>query len=306
VMPFGLTNAPATFQALMNQVFQPLLRKSVLVFFDDILIYSASWEDHWRQLREVLVIMRQHQLLAKLSKCSFAQSQVEYLCHIISQEGLHTDPTKLEAVAAWPKPVNVKALRGFLGLAGYYRRFIKRYGIISKPLTEMLKKDAFQWTKAAEMAFEQLKLTLCNPPVLALPDFQENFVVEADASYKGMGAVLLQEGRLIAFFSKAFGEKHLGLSIYEKEYLSIINAVEKWRPYLLGRHFTIRIDHHSLPFLLEQKITTALQQKGLTKLLGLDYSIQYKKGTENTAADALSRREPDLDPICNSISAVQP
>lgn len=153
VMPFGLTNAPATFQALMNQVFKPLLRKSVLVFFDDILVYSSSQEDHWGHLKEVLVIMRQHQLFAKLSKCSFAQPQVEYLGHIISEKGLQTDPTKLEAVAAWPKPLSIKALRGFLGLAGYYRRFIKEYRVISKPLTDMLRKDAFQWTTEAEEAF---------------------------------------------------------------------------------------------------------------------------------------------------------
>ncbi|XP_019163484.1 PREDICTED: uncharacterized protein LOC109159828 [Ipomoea nil] len=306
VMPFGLTNAPATFQALMNSVFKPLLRKFVLVFFDDILVYSPSWEVHWQHLREVLLTMRQHQLLAKMSKCSFAQTQVEYLGHIISQEGLQTDPTKLEAVAAWPRPKTVKALRGFLGLTGYYRRFIRAYGVLSKPLTEMLKNDGFKWGPKSDQAFEQLKSALCNSPVLALPNFQKDFIVEADASHKGMGAVLVQEGKPIAFFSKAFGEKHLGLSIYEKEYLSIINVVDRWRPYLLERHFAIKTDHHSLQFLLEQKITTALQQKGLSKLLGLDYSIQYKRGADNQVADALSRRDYDEGPVLNAISVVQP
>lgn len=151
-----------------------------------------------------------------------------------------------------------------------------------------------------------MKLALCQSPVLALLDFQKDFVVEADACYKGMGAILVQEGRPVAFFSKAFGDRHLGLSIYEKEYLSIINAVDKWRPYLLGRHFTIKTDHNSLQFLLEQKITTALQQKGLTKLLGLDYSIQYRKGSDNVGADALSRREHNVKATSNSITSIQP
>lgn len=183
----------------MNQVFRPLLRKSILVFFDDILIYSASRKDHWKHLREVMLIMRQHQLLAKLGKCSFAQPQVEYLGHIFSQAGLQTDPTKLEVVASWPKPRTVKALRGFLGLAGYYRRFIKAYEVISKPLTDMLRKDSFHWSQESERTFDQLKHALCHSHVLALPDFQREFVVEADASYRGMGAVLVQEGRPVVF-----------------------------------------------------------------------------------------------------------
>ncbi|XP_019160030.1 PREDICTED: uncharacterized protein LOC109156632 [Ipomoea nil] len=143
VMPFALTNAPATFQAPMNHVFQPLIRKTVLVFFDDILVYSPSLESHWKHLSEVLRIMRDNQLLAKLSKCSFAKREVEYLRHIISEKGLQTDPEKLSAVRNWPKPVNIKELRGFLGLTGYYRRFIKSYGTISRPLTDMLRKNAY-------------------------------------------------------------------------------------------------------------------------------------------------------------------
>ncbi|XP_019183954.1 PREDICTED: uncharacterized protein LOC109178857 [Ipomoea nil] len=306
VMPFGLTNAPATFQALMNFVFKSLIRKSVLVFFDDILVYSSSFEDHWRDLREVLGIMKDHQLLAKMSKCTFATSEVEYLGHIISEHGLKTDPAKLTAVAAWPKPTSVKGLRGFLGLTGYYRRFIKAYGTISRPLTNMLKKDAFQWSNESEVAFEELKKALCTAPVLTLPDFNKEFVVEADACYKGMGAVLMQGGKPVAYFSKGFGNKHLGLSIYEKEYLSIINAVDKWRPYLIGGHFIIRTDHQSLKFLLEQKITTTMQQKGLTKLLGLSYTIQYKKGVDNCVADALSRRDNQEQAELLAVSTVRP
>ncbi|XP_031104476.1 uncharacterized protein LOC116007955 [Ipomoea triloba] len=307
VMPFGLTNAPATFQALMNHVFKPLLRRFVLVFFYDILIYSPDLKAHWNHLRAVLQLMREHKLLAKLSKCSFAKEEVEYLGHIISGTGLHTNPSKLLVVVEWPKPTTIKGLRGFLRLTGYYRRFIKGYGIISKPLTNMLKKNSFQWESEADTAFETLKQPMCSAPVLALPDFNKTFTVEADACHKGMGAVLIKEGKPIAYFSKAFGDKHLGLSIYEKEYLSIINVMEKWRSYLIGRHFIIKTDHHSLKFLLEQKITTAIQHKGLAKLLGLQYTIQYKRGVDNCATDALSRRMVDHeDTAMNAISSVKP
>ncbi|XP_019184593.1 PREDICTED: uncharacterized protein LOC109179543 [Ipomoea nil] len=306
VTPFGLTNAPATFQALMNLVFKPLIRKTVLVFFDDILVYSPTLQKHWEHLKEILRIMRDNKLLAKLSKCSCAKREVEYLGHIIFEKGLHTDPTKLSAVASWPRPANLKELRGFLGLTGYYRRFIRSYGILSRPLTNMLKKDAFQWCEESETAFETLKQTLCSAPVLTLPDFDKEFVVEADSCYKGMGAVLMQEGKPIAYFSKGFGAKHLGLSIYEKECLSIINAVDKWRSYLIGRPFIIKTDHQSLKFLLEQKITTAMQQKGLTKLLGLNYTIQYKQGVGNCVANALSRKMEINQAEHLAISTVRP
>ncbi|KAJ4813235.1 polyprotein [Rhynchospora pubera] len=291
VMPFGLTNVPATFQSLMNCVFKPFLRYFVLVFFDDILIYSPDLDSHIKHLQLTLQTLRSNQLFAKLSKCVFATTQIEYLGFIISELGVATDPKKIEAMQSWPTPTTLKGLRGFLGLTGYYRKFIKNYGIISRPLTELLKKDGFLWNQQAQQSFKQLKLAMTQALVLALPDFSQPFTIETDACNVGIGAVLVQNKRPIVFLSKKLGVKSQSLSTYEKELLSVLTAVTKWRHYICTKPFVIKTDQLSLKHLLEQKINTAMQHKGLSKLLGLDYTIEYKKGCDNKVADALSRRE---------------
>ncbi|XP_039069068.1 uncharacterized protein LOC120215444 [Hibiscus syriacus] len=225
VMPFGLTNSPITFQALMNKLY--------------------DLKSHVRHLRAVLEVLKKNQLFAKRTKCFFGQKKVEYLGYIISKQGVAIDPAKIQAMQQWKLPKTLKSLRGFLGLTGYYRRFIKGYGEITKPLTIMLKKDQFQWTGESKVAFELLKNAMCHAPVLALLDFSKSFCLETDASSRGIGAVLSQE------------------------------------------------DHKALKHLLEQKLTTSIQKKGLTKLLGLDYVIQYRKGRHNLAADTLSKRDED-------------
>ncbi|WVZ52821.1 hypothetical protein U9M48_003843, partial [Paspalum notatum var. saurae] len=214
VMPFGLTNAPATFQCIMNEVLQPFLRKFVLVFLDDILIYSPTWDQH----------------LTHISQCGIFGAY-----HF-----------KTTAMQRWPTPTSVTELRGFLGLTNYYRRFVKNYGIIAKPLTQLLHKNQFQWSQEGDQAFHKLKEALTHTPVLALPDFIEPFTIETDACGDGIGAVLMQQGRPIAFLSKALSVKHLALSIYEKEFLAIILAVEKWRQYLQRQEFVIKTDHQSV------------------------------------------------------------
>ena len=260
VMPFGLTNAPSTFQGLMNSIFRQYMRKFVLVFFYDILIYSKNVEDHLDHVRIVLAILRTNTLYAKESKCSFGVTHVEYLGHIISGEGVATDPRKIEAVAQWPIPKSLKQLQGFLGLAGYYRRFVQGFGKIAQPLTVLLKSSGgFQWTVEAAQAFETLKQALVKAPVLALPDFSLSFVIETDASGVGIGAVLMQQGHPLAFISKALSATHQAWSAYDKEMLAILFAVKKWHYFLVSRHFIIRTDHQPLKYLMEQKITTPSQ-----------------------------------------------
>jgi len=289
VMPFGLTNAPATFQCLMNDVLAPFLRKFVMVFLDDILIYSPSLSVHLDHLRQVLDKLREHNLYMKKSKCSFAQLQLHYLGHIISGQGVATDPSKTADMLAWPVPQTVTDLKGFLGLTGYYRRFVKHYGLIAKPLTQLLKKKQFSWSPEAQLAFDTLKQAMVTTHVLALPNFEEIFEVETDASDVGIGAVLMQKGQPIAFLRKALGESHKHMSIYEKEFLALIMAVEKWRQYLQRQEFVIRTDHKSLSYLTAQNLHSDVQRKAMTRLMGLQFKVVYKKGKDNVAADALSR-----------------
>lgn len=200
-----------------------------------------------------------------------------------------TDPAKTEAMLKWPVPTTVTELRGFLGLAGYYRKFVQNYGLLAKPLTALLKKQAFLWSEPAQQAFQSLKQAMTNTPVLALPNFEKTFVVETDACNTGVGAVLSQEGHPVAYYSKALGVASQKTSIYEKEFLAIVMAVDRWRFYLSRAPFVIKTDHQSLCHLGDQHLTSDLQRKTMTKLVGLQFTIQYKKGVENTVADALSR-----------------
>jgi len=198
------------------------------------------------------------------------------LGHIVTERGVATDPLKIQAIMDWPLPQSLKQLRGFLGLTGYNRRFVKGYGSISKPLTLLLRKDAKGWNEEASKAFNQLKVLMTSAPVLALHDFTKAFVVETDASLTGIGVILLKEGHPIAFISKSLRPKQKTLSVYEREMLAILHAVTKWKHYLWGRHFHIHTNNIGLKYLLHQKMTTPAQHLWVVKLLGYDYDIEYK------------------------------
>lgn len=262
----------------------------MLVFFDDILVYSGTWRDHVEQLQKVLQLLEQHKWVANRRKCEFGRQWIQYLGHQISEKGVKMDKEKIKVVLEWEEPRTVKALRGLLGLTGYYRRFVKDYGKVAKPLTELLKRGRFERNDQAKAAMEKLKAAITSAPVLALPDFEQTFHIECDASGAGVGAVLMQGGKPIAYFSKALSEGSLSKSIYEKELMALVLAIQHWRPYLVGQKFMVHTDQRSLKYPLEQRITTQNQQNWVAKLLGYEFEIVYKVGKSNGAADALSRR----------------
>jgi hypothetical protein len=258
-MPFSLTNAPSTFQSLMNDLFKPVLRTFVLVFFDNILVYSPSAEEHLHHLRTVLGVLQTNHIFGKASKCRFGVSEIDWLGHLISNHGVWADPSKLSAMLQWPLPHSIKSVRGRLGLTGYYRKFIYDYGIITAPLTALLKKNAFHWTSSATTTFLNLKEVVTSPHVLHLLDFSKNFTIEYDACGTSLGAVVMQEGCPIAFLSPALKGQDLFLSTYEKELLSLVTTVQKWCPCLLGQSFKVETDQQALKSLLEQKVGTISQ-----------------------------------------------
>lgn len=278
----------------------------LLYFFDDILIYSSSYEEHLQHLHQVLTLLAKDQWVVNLKKCHFAKQEIHYLGHILSGQGIHTDPAKVTAVLQWPTPASIRELRGFLGLAGYYRKFVRHFAVIAKPLTNLLKKHVpFVWSSEHQLDFDTLKQALCSAPVLGILDFTKTFAIETDACHTGVGAVLLQEGHPLAYVSKPLGIKNQGLSTYEKEYLAILIAVDQWRSYLQLAEFIIYTDQKALTHLNDQRLHTVWQQKVFTKLLGLHYQIVYKKGADNSAANSLSRRAHPKHSCC-AMSVVTP
>nr|KYP36929.1 Retrovirus-related Pol polyprotein from transposon 17.6 [Cajanus cajan] len=279
-MPFSLANAPSTFQATMNQLFSSYLRRFVIIFFDDILIYSYSLDDHLQHLELVLHRLYSHKFYAKLSKCFFCKHSIEYLGHIVSSIGVHANPKKIKAMVYFPLPHTIKKLRGFLGITGYYRRFVKGYANIAFPLTEMLKRDSFHWTPESETAFKILKQALTSTPILALPNFSLPFEVETDASTKGIGAVLTQQGHPLAFFSKKLSHRMSNASTYVRELYAITQVVARWRHYLVGKKFIIKTDHKSLKELMSQVIQTPTNNTILQNSWGMNLTLYTVPGSQ--------------------------
>ena len=290
VMPFGLSNAPASFMHLMNETLRSFINKFVVVFFDDILIYSKSIQEHAEHLKAVLGALRKQKLYVKLSKCLFAQPDVEFLGHIISQKGVGTDPKKTDSISKWPLPKNISELRSFLGLANYYHRFIKDFAKIAAPLNDLLKKDVtYEWDNNCEKAFTELKNKLISAPVLSIPDQSKPFTLHCDASDLAIGAVLSQDDHPVGFTSRKLIEAELNYPVHEKELLSIVNAIKVWKHYLLGNQVIIYTDHKPLEFFNSQKSLSRRQARWMELFAEINYRIIYKKGVDNSAADSLSR-----------------
>lgn len=252
----------------------------------------------------MLNTLLQESLIANQKKCVFAQPSLDYLGHIIYVEGVAADPSKVHAIEQWPTPKSVKEVRGFLGLKGYYHHFVKNYGLLARPLTELLKKVVFHWGQTESDAFTTLKLTMVSLSVLAMPNFDKLFVVESNASGTGIGVVLMQEGHPIAYFSRALSSSSRLKSVYERELTTIVLAVQKCCQFLLGRHFIILTDQQSIQFIVDQRLVASDQIRWVVKLLGYDFEVQYKIGASNRVADALSRRGEGDELLLQVISMV--
>ncbi|CAL9239482.1 unnamed protein product [Arabidopsis halleri] len=254
VMPFGLTNAPSTFMRLMNHVLRAFIGIFVVVYFDDILVYSKSLSEHIEHLDSVLNVLRKEELYANLKKCTFCTDNLVFLGFVVSADGVKVDEEKVKAIKDWPSPKTVGEVRSFHGLAGFYRRFVKDFSTIAAPLTEVIKKDVgFKWEQPQEEAFQSLKEKLTNAPVLILPDFLKTFEIECDASGIGIGAVLMQDQKPIAFFSKKLGGATLNYPTYDKELYTLVRALQTWQHYLWPKEFVIHTDHESLKHLKGQQ-----------------------------------------------------
>ena len=300
VLPFGLTNAPATFMHLMHQTFREQLDSFVIVFLDDILIYSKTLAEHKQHVKQVLEILRKEKLFAKESKCELFKTEVEFLGHIVGRDGIRMMEDKVKAVQDWPTPSKVEHIRSFLGTAGYYRRFIKDFSKIAAPLSDLTKENVkFEWTSKQEEAFRKLKQAIATAPVLALPDPNLPFVVHTDASGFALGAVLQQDQgkglQPIAYLSKKMLDAETRYPVRDQELLAIIHALKSWRQYLYGKKFTIKTDHHSLKYLETQPHLSNREARWKDLLAQYDYVIEYVEGKENVVADGLSRRPDHTD-----------
>ena len=300
VLPFGLCNAPGTFMHLMQQIFRDHLDNFVIVFLDDILIYSKTEADHEKHLKIVLELLRKHKLYGKKSKCEFFKQRVSFLGHVVSSEGVSMEQDKVQAVRDWPIPTSVHDVRAFLGLSGYYRRFVQGFSSIAAPLSELTKHDqVWEWTPKHQQAFQQLKDALSHGPTLILPDEKLPYVVSTDASGFAIGASLCQDQgkgqQPIAYLSKKMLPAEQNYPVHEQELLAIVCALKEWRHYLHGEPFTVLTDHNSLQHFQTQPSLSRRQVRWSEFLSEFDFTIKYQKGKDNVVADALSRRQDHKD-----------
>lgn len=303
-MPFGLKNAPATFQRLMDQVLCGLQGTELFVYIDDIVVYASSLHEHDIKIQKLMDHLRNAKLLLQPDKCEFLRHEVTYLGHIIGSEGVRPNPEKTAAVKNFPIPRTAKNVKQFLGLAGYYRRFIPNFSGLTKPLTNLLKKNVpFVWKTEQQEAFEHLKTLLCEQPILQYPDFSKPFILTTDASNTAIGGVLSQgtigQDLPIAYVSRVLNSAETNYSTIEKELLAIIYCTHHFRPYLYGHKFFLVTDHQPLVWLYKVKDPTSRLMRWRLKLDEYNYEIIYKSGSVNHNADALSRN-PQILAITDS------
>ena len=300
VMPFGLHGAPATFQRMMDQLLNGIGDYSA-AYLDDLVIYSDDWEKHLLHLRTVLGRLREAGLTAKPAKCQLGNNQCIYLGHSVGNGEIRPEATKIEAVENFPLPVTKKDVRAFLGLSGYYRRFIPDYATIALPLTDLTRKSApnhVVWTNACDAAFRELKQRLTRAPVLKSPDFTKEFVLQTDASERGVGAVLSQRGsdgveHPVGYFSRKLLPREARYATIEKECLAIKLGVQAFRVYLLGRTFVVQTDHRSLEWLNRLKENNARLTRWSLSLQPYKFTVVHRAGKDNANADGLSRGSMD-------------
>lgn len=290
VLSMGLANAPASFQAAMNNIFSEYLHDFVVVYLDDILIFSRNEEDHFKHLTMVLDKLREHNLYANPKKCEFLTPELEFLGHIVGKDGIKVDPKKTDSVQRWPTPTTTQELRSFLGLANYFRRFIQGYSTMVAPLTSLLKQQSniTQWDTSCDASFLAVKMALAKAPVLAHPDFNKHFDVVCDASVHGVGAVLLQEGKPIAFLSRKFSPAEYNYTTTEQELLAAIESLKQWRCFLEGVDFTMWTDHNPNIYMQTKSVLSRREARWSEVFQHYRFTWKHKPGTQNIA-DGLSR-----------------
>lgn len=303
VMPFGLCNAAGTFERLMQTVCAGLRWDICLIYLDDIIVFSSTFEQHLERLESVFNRLQNAGLRLRSKKCSLFKHRVSYLGHVITENGVETDPQKVKCIRSWPTPTNVSDLRSFLGLCSYYRRFVKGFAAIANPLHGLTQKDKkFDWNADCETAFQDLKRLLVTSPVLALPDFSKQFVLDTDASGSGIGAVLSQikDGaeQVISYGSRSLTKAERRYSITRKELLAVVHFIKTYRPYLYGRRFVLRTDHSALKWMMSFKEPEGQLARWLDTLSEYDFEIRHRAGRIHGNADALSRIDHDAG-ICS-------
>ena len=297
-LPFGLTNAPSIFQRLMEFVLRDHLQKIVIIYIDDIIIFSRTFNDHIKHLCVIFEIIKNANLSLKPSKCFLAQKALDFLGYVISDKGILTQKSKTDAIQNFPRPTTVKEIRRFNGMVGYYSHFIENYAAIARPLQKLTGKNAkFVWSEEAEATFNTLKEKMINPPILSFPDFTVPFRITTDASDTAIGIILsqIQKGKetTIAYGGRALTTPETRYNTTEKELAGVIYAIKRYRAYIYGTHFKIFTDHQCLKYLRNIKNPQGRLARWILFLENYDFEIEYKPGKSNRPADALSRRDYD-------------